>query len=582
MSYLEEGYDENMMRSVGEDSALLLSETSEEPVSTDLNASTPLQVMSGLPSGSVDFSQTALRTVSENDSMQSSNFITGSEGWKIDGDGNAEFQDGTFRGSVTATSGTFEGITSADINVGDGAIRGGKTGYTDDVNGGFFIGYHGTAYKAYIGAADDDQYIKYDGTNLSIVGGITATTGTIGGWTIGTTSLTAGSGANTVGLDSGGTNPALYAGSATPGSAPFRVTKAGALTATSATITGAITATSGTFAGITAASIDVGAAGYVKGGKTAYTDTTNAGFFLGVDSGAYKLYAGAASDAAYLKYDGTNLSLYGGTITGGTIQTATGTGTRLVLSGANNKLSLYSSSNVEVMKLTTDGLYFSSDGTTFPTSLTGYADGGSTLIRVLGNGFQVLSDYMLALCNTKIHLQSPLKVQMALEDEDEEITYVSCRNVSGFERVQFGTATKSTFTGDFPFVPTGGIIPYGGSTAPTGWLLCDGAAVSRSTYADLFAIIGTTFGAGNGSTTFNLPNLTGKFPQGVDGTYTRGSTGGAATHTHGNTDSAHEPDTYASVASGSYRDVSTTGHYHVTGNGSSFSPYLAVNYIIKD
>lgn len=60
-------------------------------------------------------------------------------------------------------------------------------------------------------------------------------------------------------------------------------------------------------------------------------------------------------------------------------------------------------------------------------------------------------------------------------------------------------------------LPPGVIIPYGSATAPTGWLLCDGAAVSRTTYADLFAIIGTTFGVGDGSTTFNVPDCRGRF-----------------------------------------------------------------------
>lgn len=54
-------------------------------------------------------------------------------------------------------------------------------------------------------------------------------------------------------------------------------------------------------------------------------------------------------------------------------------------------------------------------------------------------------------------------------------------------------------------VPSGSVIDFGGYTAPTGWLLCDGSAVSRSTYAALFAVIGTQFGVGDGSTTFNLP-----------------------------------------------------------------------------
>lgn len=54
--------------------------------------------------------------------------------------------------------------------------------------------------------------------------------------------------------------------------------------------------------------------------------------------------------------------------------------------------------------------------------------------------------------------------------------------------------------------PVGSMMVYAGATAPTGWLLCDGSAVSRTTYSGLFTVIGSSFGAGNGSTTFNLPN----------------------------------------------------------------------------
>ena len=60
----------------------------------------------------------------------------------------------------------------------------------------------------------------------------------------------------------------------------------------------------------------------------------------------------------------------------------------------------------------------------------------------------------------------------------------------------------------------GAVIAFAGSTSPAGWLLCDGSAVSRADYAALFAVIGTTYGTGDGSTTFNLPNLTDKFIQG--------------------------------------------------------------------
>jgi len=64
--------------------------------------------------------------------------------------------------------------------------------------------------------------------------------------------------------------------------------------------------------------------------------------------------------------------------------------------------------------------------------------------------------------------------------------------------------------------PTGAVTAFAASTAPTGWLECNGAAVSRTTYADLFATIGTTFGLGDGTNTFNLPDLRGEFVRGWD------------------------------------------------------------------
>jgi microcystin-dependent protein len=97
-------------------------------------------------------------------------------------------------------------------------------------------------------------------------------------------------------------------------------------------------------------------------------------------------------------------------------------------------------------------------------------------------------------------------------------------------------------------ISAGTIIPYGGSSAPTGFLLCDGSAVSRTTYSTLFGVIGTTFGSGDGSTTFNVPDLRGRVVAGKDdmgGTaanrltsttmspdgVTLGATGGEQTHT---------------------------------------------------
>lgn len=79
----------------------------------------------------------------------------------------------------------------------------------------------------------------------------------------------------------------------------------------------------------------------------------------------------------------------------------------------------------------------------------------------------------------------------------------------------------------------GEITMAGMDTPPSGWLKCDGSAVSRSTYSDLFAAIGTTYGVGNGSTTFNLPDLQARFPLGI-------GTGDAGTFAVGDEQGEHE------------------------------------------
>ena len=70
-------------------------------------------------------------------------------------------------------------------------------------------------------------------------------------------------------------------------------------------------------------------------------------------------------------------------------------------------------------------------------------------------------------------------------------------------------------TGNVDLIPAGTVQMFAGNTIPAGWLLCDGSAVSRTDYAKLFSAIGTTWGAGDGSTTFNLPNTIGRFAEGA-------------------------------------------------------------------
>jgi hypothetical protein len=108
--------------------------------------------------------------------------------------------------------------------------------------------------------------------------------------------------------------------------------------------------------------------------------------------------------------------------------------------------------------------------------------------------------------------------------------------------------------------PVGSMTMYAGASAPTGWLLCDGSAVSRTTYSDLYTAISTTWGIGNGSTTFNLPDMREASPYGA-GTWASvtGTTHGAIT--------AHDARALAAFA-----DDQGQGHIHpqrdyTTGTG---------------
>lgn len=81
--------------------------------------------------------------------------------------------------------------------------------------------------------------------------------------------------------------------------------------------------------------------------------------------------------------------------------------------------------------------------------------------------------------------------------------------------------------------PSGTIIMFGGTSVPSGYMLCDGSAISRTTFATLFSVIGQNYGLGNGTTTFNLPDFRGLFPRGVNGSATNDPDAGTRTSVNG-------------------------------------------------
>ena len=122
--------------------------------------------------------------------------------------------------------------------------------------------------------------------------------------------------------------------------------------------------------------------------------------------------------------------------------------------------------------------------------------------------------------------------------------------------------------------PAGTVSAYVGAAAPTGWLLCDGSAVSRTTYASLFAACGTTYGAGDGSTTFNLPDLRGRVIVAVDGgagrvtaNNTLGASSGTEAHTHTSAAHTHTSAAHTHGVSATHTHTSAA-HTHTLGDSA--------------
>lgn len=150
--------------------------------------------------------------------------------------------------------------------------------------------------------------------------------------------------------------------------------------------------------------------------------------------------------------------------------------------------------------------------------------------------------------------------------------------------------------------PPGAILQFAGLTAPEGYLLCQGQAVSRAGYARLYAVIGVIYGAGDGSTTFNLPDYRGRGPMGLSASQsqfaTPGQRGGESSHTMTWAEMAKHSHTVAgriigrASGGGNFRELTdfisgpanNNSESWPAGDGAPFNvldPYLVTNFIIR-
>lgn len=150
-------------------------------------------------------------------------------------------------------------------------------------------------------------------------------------------------------------------------------------------------------------------------------------------------------------------------------------------------------------------------------------------------------------------------------------------------------ATLQSYIDSNSSINVGEVRMWPTATAPSGWLLCQGQAISRTTYNALFDILSTAFGVGNGSTTFNIFDYRGAFPFGVGGSFSLADTGGEATHTLTEAElPAHthsydaKNDLNSTAGSGIIIAAGTTQSGSAGGGGAheNLPPYLAIHYIV--
>lgn len=238
-----------------------------------------------------------------------------------------------------------------------------------------------------------------------------------------------------------------------------------------------------------------------------------------------------------------------------------------------------------------------------------YSTGTTTITPTINeSSFSVVDKAILGDTDSGFDISQSYEIVFEIKDKLEDLSKceITCILSAGSNAIDI-KGNKVLKINDILFenllLPSGSVIEYAGNTAPNGWLICDGSAISRKIYSNLFEVIGSTFGSGDGTTTFNIPNLKGKIPVGLNSDDSDfnilGKTGGEKTHilTTNEMPSHNHRQTVTASRSGSGNTYVSWNANNLTGNTdngarntlntgggqahNNLQPYIVLNYIIK-
>lgn len=246
---------------------------------------------------------------------------------------------------------------------------------------------------------------------------------------------------------------------------------------------------------------------------------------------------------------------------------------------------------------------------TYKYSIAGkntWVDGGEISLTTNENEYLFSGAIKGDADDNGFNLENSYDVVVIVSDKLDSVSF-TYQIIAGSPAMKIKGNKVTEINGEIPIfgsgVPTGTVVPFAGSNAPKDYLICDGSAISRQIYSKLFEVIGTIYGSGDGSSTFNLPNIKGNVIVGCDSSNSKfnslGMTGGEETHklTTSEMPSHNHRQTVTASRSGSGNTYVSWNANNLTGNTdtgarntlntggnqahNNLQPYITLNYIIK-